>query len=422
MRADVIVIGGGPAGCMAAITAASAGARVVLAEKMPLIGRKLGISGKGRCNFTNVTDVGGLVASTPGNGPFLYSAFSAFGSEDTLAFISDLGLPWQVERGDRAFLRSGKATDLTRALERRLVQLGVALHTAEPVRALARDEAGWRAETRRDAVTAHAAIVATGGVSYPQTGSTGDGLAMAARLGHRIVEPRPSLVRLRATAPWLASVQGLSLRNVTVSALKGAFVLAQEQGELLFTHDGVSGPAVLTLSRRLLHAWGEQDLSLSIDLKPALEVEVLDRRLVREFCALQRKLFRNSLDGLLPAKLRPVIAALSGVPPNTPVHQVTATQRKALAALLKGLTLELLGPGPIAEAIVTAGGVDVREVDPRTMESRLVTGLFFAGEVLDVDALTGGFNLQAAWSTGHVAGLAAARRTLTGVPAEVRDT
>jgi predicted Rossmann fold flavoprotein len=415
--ADVIVVGGGPAGMMAAYQATHCGARVLLLEKMHRLGLKLGISGKGRCNVTNWSDLAELVAGMPGNGTFLYSAFAAFSPADLVAFLEEAGIATEIERGGRVFPASGRALDVVRALESRVAAAGVRVERRAPVRSItgAGDAGPWTVGTM-DGVTrcGRAVILATGGASYPATGSTGDGYALAATLGHRIVTPRPSLVPLDCAEDFVARLAGLSLRNVRVS-LRGRNGRASGStllGELLFTHTGVSGPTVLSLSRRI--ATGELPVPaiLAIDLKPGLEAERLDARILRDFGAGTRRLFRNALGELLPRSLIPVVVERSGIAPDKPVHQVTREERERLVRLFKEFTLTVTGTRSMEEAIVTAGGVDVREVDPRTMESRVAPGLFLAGEVLDVDGYTGGYNLQAAFSTGWLAGRSAAKATV----------
>lgn len=404
----VVVIGGGAAGCMAAGRAAELGARVVLFEKNRELGRKLRISGKGRCNLTNHTDVAGLVANMPGNGRFLYRAFHAWDAAATESFFAELGVPTKVERGNRVFPASDRAADVIAALERFLRGGGVNIRPATNVRGLLiRGGAAAGVRLSDGEFAADRVIIATGGASYPGTGSTGDGYAFAAEAGHTVVPVRPSLVPLVVAEGWVASVQGLSLRNVAVTAANaGGDRVGREFGEILFTHYGVSGPAILTLSRAvgLELGSGRGPVSISIDLKPALDLEKLDRRLQRDFAERSRKAFKNCLDALLPRRLIEPVVALSGIEAEKPVHQVTREERQRLAWLLKNIRLTVTATRPLREAIITAGGVSTSEVDPGTMESKLVRGLYFAGEVLDVDGYTGGFNIQAAFSTGRLAG------------------
>lgn len=410
----VVVVGGGAAGLMAAVEAARAGASVVLLEKMPSLGRKLSITGKGRCNLTNNADRDRIIANMPGNGQFLYSALTAFGAKDTMAFFAELGVPTKTERGGRVFPASDRAADVVAAFRRELARLGVDVRLRAAVASILVEDGAASGVKLADGrtVPADAVILATGGASYPGTGSTGDGYRMAAEVGHTIVPLRPSLVPLETVEEWPREVQGLTLKNVTVRALAAdGRALGEEFGELLFTHFGVSGPVVLTLSRAVTTyiERGGREPRLGIDLKPALAAEALDRRLQRDFAAHARKHFANALDDLLPRRLIPIIIRLAGIPPARPVHQITRSERTTLVAVLKNLTLTVKGPRPLAEAIVTAGGVSTKEIDPRTLASKLVRGLYFAGEVIDVDGFTGGYNLQAAFATGRAAARAAAR-------------
>lgn len=410
----VVVVGGGAAGLMAAVEAARAGASVVLLEKMPSLGRKLSITGKGRCNLTNNADRDRIIANMPGNGQFLYSALTAFGAKDTMVFFAELGVPTKTERGGRVFPASDRAADVVAAFRRELARLGVDVRLRAAVASILVEDGAASGVKLADGrtVPADAVILATGGASYPGTGSTGDGYRMAAEVGHTIVPLRPSLVPLETVEEWPREVQGLTLKNVTVRALAAdGRALGEEFGELLFTHFGVSGPVVLTLSRAVTTyiERGGREPRLGIDLKPALAAEALDRRLQRDFAAHARKHFANALDDLLPRRLIPIIIRLAGIPPARPVHQITRSERTTLVAVLKNLTLTVKGPRPLAEAIVTAGGVSTKEIDPRTLASKLVRGLYFAGEVIDVDGFTGGYNLQAAFATGRAAARAAAR-------------
>ena len=409
MSKRVAVIGGGPAGMMAAITAAEGGASVTLLEPNERLGKKLNITGKGRCNVTNDAPLEGLLANIPRNGKFLYSAFTRWGSRDTVAFFEHLGVPLKVERGNRVFPVSDRAFDISAALEQRLK----ALHAHDRALDIEMKAGAVRAvRGEGEAYPADAVILATGGVSYPATGSTGDGHRLAASLGHTVTELDGSLVPLEGViAPGIpcTRLQGLSLRNVGLTVYEGKKKLYQDFGELLFTHFGVSGPLVLSASAHMRH-FGRKDYHFEIDLKPALDQAQLDKRLLSDFRKYQNHDFRNALDDLLPQKLIPVVIELSGIPPQEKVHDITREQRQALLAVLKAFPVEITGKRPAAEAIVTTGGVKVGEVDPRTMESRLVRGLYFAGELLDVDAYTGGFNLQIAWATGRAAGAAAAQQ------------
>ena len=412
MSKRVAVIGGGPAGMMAAITAAEGGASVTLLEPNERLGKKLNITGKGRCNVTNDAPLEGLLANIPRNGKFLYSAFTRWGSRDTMAFFQRLGVPLKVERGNRVFPVSDRAFDISAALEQRMRSLHVLWARDQALDIETEDGAVCAVRGKWETYPADAVILATGGVSYPATGSTGDGHRLAASLGHTVTELDGSLVPLEGViAPGIpcARLQGLSLRNVDLTVYEGKKKLYQDFGELLFTHFGVSGPLVLSASAHMRH-FGRKDYHFEIDLKPALDQAQLDKRLLSDFRKYQNHDFRNALDDLLPQKLIPVVIELSGIPPQEKVHDITREQRQALLAVLKAFPVEITGKRPAAEAIVTTGGVKVGEVDPRTMESRLVRGLYFAGELLDADAYTGGFNLQIAWATGRVAGMAAAQQ------------
>ena len=396
---------------MAAICAAQGGAQVSLWERNGNIGKKLAITGKGRCNITNMTDVPELVKHMPGNGRFLYSAFSRFSADDTWEFFESLGLRLKVERGHRVFPDSDNAHEVVEILTRALAANNIRLHCGLRAKSLAirdgrvcgvYDYPGHLEE-------AEAVIVATGGVTYPATGSTGDGYELARQAGHSIVAPSPSLVPLETEESWPASLAGLSLKNVEMSICSGGRILDKAFGEMLFTHFGISGPIVLSLSKTVTGQPRQgKGLTGLIDLKPALSEEQLDQRLQRNMQKFSRKHFINSLDELLPASLIPVFADLVGIEAHKPVNQITREERREMLYMLKGLPVTIKGPRPIDEAIVTSGGVRVQEIDPQTMASRIMPGLYFAGEVMDVDGYTGGYNLQAAWSSGYVAGSSAA--------------
>ena len=406
----VTVIGGGAAGLMAAIAAAEGGAQVCLIEPNERLGKKVNITGKGRCNVTNDTDLEGLMAHIPCNSRFLYSALSRFTSRDTMAFFEGCGVPLKVERGDRVFPVSDSAFDITDALKRKAKALHIrwahdratAVETAEGHVTAVTGEKGI--------YPSDAVIIATGGVSYPGTGSTGDGYKIAAALGHTIVEPRGSLVPLVSDDDCCRHMQGLSLKNVELTAYnqknKAVF---QEFGEMLFTHFCVSGPLVLSASAHL-RSWEKEQYRLSIDLKPALDEQKLETRILRDISESPNRDVEKLLCGLVPHSMAPVISRRLGLPPTLKANSLTKEQRRALIRLLKHFDINVTDVRPVAEAIVTAGGVKVSEVKPNTMESKLVAGLYFAGEVLDVDAYTGGFNLQIAWATGHLAGVSAAER------------
>ena len=411
MSKRIVVIGGGAAGMMAAISAAAGGASVTLLEPNERLGKKLNITGKGRCNVTNDSDMAGLLANVPRNGKFLYSAFSRFDGRDAMAFFKGLGVPLKVERGGRVFPVSDRSFDISAALERRLRTLRVTVLRRRALGVRTDGGAVSGVETEEGELPAEAVILATGGVSYPATGSTGDGHRMAAQAGHTVTPLSGSLVPLEGViAPGIpcGRLQGLSLRNVGLSVFESGKKIYTDFGELLFTHFGVSGPLVLSASAHM-RRFDKKTYRLEIDLKPALDAAQLDRRLLSDFAKYANHDFRNALDDLLPQKLIPVVVALSGVPEREKVHDLTREQRQALAQILKHFPVEITGPRPAADAIVTSGGVKVSEIDPNTMESKLVKGLYFAGELIDTDAYTGGFNLQIAWATGRAAGQAAAK-------------
>ena len=404
----IIVIGGGATGIMAAIRAAECGGQVTLLEKMPQIGRKLRITGKGRCNLTNTADVAEVVKNIPGNGKFLFSALKNFSPVDTVNFFESLGVKTKVERGGRVFPASDDATEVIDALLRRLVILGVEVKTNSPVTdILAEDKKIVGVKVGDKIFDCDAVILATGGMSYPATGSSGDGLKFARRLGHKVTEILPALVPLETEEDFVQDLQGLTLKNVRVKLLADGKKISEQFGEMLFTHFGVSGPIILTLSRQAAKLLAEKKfVELEINLKPALTPEQLDARLLRDFDKFKRKTIKNSLVELLPAKLIPIVLDLSYLPEEKRVDEITSAERRRLLEILRGLPLTITKTRPIAEAIVTAGGVDVKEIDPRTMRSKLVENLFIVGEVADVDGFTGGFNLQAAWSMGNAAGKA----------------
>ena len=399
------MVGGGAAGMMAAITAAEQGAKVRLLEPNERLGKKLNITGKGRCNVTNNCPVEELMAHIPRNGRFLYSALTRFTSADSMAFFEGLGVPLKTERGNRVFPQSDSAFDVSGALKRRMEKLGVRWEHDRATAVMTEDGAVSAVKGEKGTYPARAVILATGGVSYPGTGSTGDGYRMAAELGHTIVEPRGSLVPLVSDDACCGQMQGLALKNVQLSAEneKGKAVFT-EFGEMLFTHFGVSGPLVLSASAHL-RDWDKHSYRLVIDLKPALSEEKLEERLLRE---LRDRDMDNVLRKLLPSSMVPVFCERLQISPELKANSLKKEQRRALLRELKHFAVSITGSRPVAEAIVTSGGVKVGEVKPSDMESKKISGLFFAGEILDVDAYTGGFNLQIAWSTGRAAGLAAA--------------
>ncbi len=409
----IIVIGAGPAGLMAAGKAAEQGARVTILEKKDKAGSKLRITGKGRCNITADVDQDSLIKGIPGNGRFLYSALHEFSNYDLIRFFNERGLNTKVERGNRVFPESDNAQDVVDLLYNYASQAGVNIQTSVTVEGIRVDDGKVKGiDTKSGAIAADAVIIATGGLSYPGTGSTGDGYRWARRLGHNIVEPRPGLVPLTVEEPWIKELQGLSLKNVAAAAYTAeGKKINSDFGELLFTHFGLSGPIILSMSRDIGQYMyrSKKNVELKLDLKPALSEEKLDERLLRDLEKYSRKLFKNSLNDLMPQKLIPIFITLSSIDPEKPCNQIIRAERLQMVKLLKKFTFTVNATRPIAEAIVTAGGVSIKEVNPKTMESKLIRDLYFAGEVLDIDGYTGGYNLQAAFSTGYVAGKYAAR-------------
>lgn len=401
----VIVIGGGPAGLMAAATAALYGNDVTLLEKNPRTGRKLVITGKGRCNITNACDNDTFISNVISNPRFLYSAINGFDTSDTVNLFNTLGVETKVERGNRVFPVSDRAMDVADAILSYAQNSGVRIRCNTSIDSLIINDCSIKGVTDTDGrkYFADAVIIATGGKSYPLTGSTGDGYKLAKSAGHTITEIVPSLVPLTIKGSECKQMQGLSLRNVSVSVLDNNKKVFDDFGELVFAHYGVSGPVILSASSHLKD-FTKRNYKLSIDLKPALDAETLDKRIIRDFEKHNLKEVGNSLSDLLPSKLIPVILNRWGIDKTTRCNVVTKEQRKALVELLKNLEFEITGTRPIDEAIITRGGIKVSEINPKTMESKICSGLYFCGEVLDVDAYTGGFNLQIAFSTGYLAG------------------
>lgn len=407
--AKVAVVGGGAAGMLAAYGAAGQGHQVTVYEKNEKLGKKVYITGKGRCNVTNAADMEEVMGQVVSNSRFLYSAFYALTNTDIMELIEKNGCPLKTERGQRVFPVSDKSSDVLTALNRALVRAGVRIRLKTPVKEICAEngcieglvisEAG-----KEKRISADAVILATGGISYPLTGSTGDGYRFAASLGHTVTDRYPALVPLVCREEWARALQGLALKNIRIRIADGKKVLYEDFGELLFTHFGVSGPVILSGSSLITKRLAEKELQLYIDLKPALTREQLDARILRDFSGEKNKQFKNALDQLYPLRLAHTIAALSEIPPETPVNSISRQMRGRIVELTKNLPLTITGTRDYNEAIVTQGGVSVREVDPSTMESRIVKGLYFVGELLDLDALTGGFNLQIAWSTGYLAG------------------
>ena len=425
----VIVIGGGPAGMFAAYFAAKNGHKVTLLEQNEKLGKKLYITGKGRCNITNASDMEDLFANVCSNEKFLYSAFYSYTNDQVVEFFENYGLRTKVERGNRVFPVSDHSSDVIATLTRALKDVGVEVKLYTKVKKLLTEE--YRDENNEPVVAekktgtlkqeikgvvlddntkmmADAVVLATGGISYPSTGATGDGYRFAESLNHKIVEPTPSLVPFEIQESWVTEMQGLALKNVAVTIEREGKKLYTDFGEMLFTHFGVSGPMILSASASIKPAYFRDfahELTLKIDLKPALDKEQLDKRILKDFEEAKNKQYKNSIQKLLPTKMIPIIIDLSGIDPEKQVNEITREERAKLVSLLKGLPMTIIGLRGWNEAIITKGGVSVKQVNPSTMESKLVNGLYFAGELLDLDAMTGGYNLQIAWSTGYLAGI-----------------
>lgn len=404
---NVIVVGGGAAGMMAAVFAARNGQNVQLLEKNEKLGKKLFITGKGRCNITNAADIEDLFTAVTSNPKFLYSGFYSFTNQQVIDFFEELGVKTKIERGERVFPVSDHSSDVIAAFSRELKLLGVSVSLHTEVRELLceQDKVCGVLLTNGKKMKADAVIVATGGISYPSTGSTGDGYRFAKETGHRVTELLPSLVPMEVRQWYAKELQGLSLRNIEIRITDGKKKLYEEFGEMLFTHYGVTGPVILSASSVVGKTLRKKELTLHIDLKPALSEEQLDKRILREFDANHNKQYKNSIDSLFPAKLKPVMIELSEIEPEKKVNEITKEERQRLVHLIKDFTMTLTGLRSYNEAIITKGGVSVKEIDPGTMESKKMKGLYFAGEVLDLDAVTGGYNLQIAWSTGYLAGM-----------------
>ena len=403
---DLVVIGGGAAGLMCAVMAARRGLSVTVLDRNLQPGRKLRITGKGRCNVTNACDTREFMANIPGDGRFLYSAMSRFGTREVMAFFEELGVPLKIERGNRVFPVSDNANDIADALVKECRRLNVAFRRTSAKNIEVEDGAVCVVKTETERIECRSAALCTGGLSYPKTGSDGWGFRMAEKLGHTVTPRRPSLVPLESGDDYCAEMQGFSLRNVTLSAYEDGKLIFRELGEMLFTHFGVSGPLVLSASAKM-RRMGTAEYLLLIDLKPALDEKKLEARILRDLEENPRRSFHNLLGGLAGRSMVPVLEKLTGIPGEQRCTDFTREQRQKLIQVLKAFPVHVSGTRPVDEAIVTAGGVSTKEVDPRTMQSKLVEGLYFAGEVLDLDAYTGGFNLQIAWCTGFVAGNAA---------------
>ncbi len=405
----VVIIGGGAAGLMAAVIAGREGAQVTLLEKMNYLGKKMGITGKGRCNVTNAAPMSEFIKNTPGNGKFLYGAYERFSNQDLLQLLNEAGLETKVERGGRVFPASDSALDVRNTFMKLLKSYGVDVHLEEGAQEIIVEDGRVAAvKTKNGTYPADAVLVATGGKSYPATGSTGDGYDLAGRLGHKVTDIRPSLVPIVTEEVWVKDLMGLSLRNVELSVVAKNKVQAKMFGEMMFTHFGITGPIVLSLSHtvgKLMRKKNIGTIGLDINLKPALSVEKLDKRLQKDFELYSKKQLINGLKDLLPQRLIPLVIQLAGLDPHKPINQISKAERDSLVYILQHLPLTVKGLRPVEEAIVTAGGLSLKEFNPKTMESKLVPGLYGAGEVLDIDAFTGGYNLQAAFSTGYVAAM-----------------
>lgn len=407
---QVIVVGGGAAGMMAAITSARNGHKVMLLEQNEKLGKKLFITGKGRCNITNASDMEMLFSNVVSNAKFLYSAFYSFDNYQTIAFFEELGLKTKIERGERVFPASDKSSDVISVLQKELKKLGVKVLLYTKVEEILEENGHTkgvivRKDGKKEIFIADAVIIATGGISYPSTGSTGDGYRFAKDIGHTVTKLYPALVPFEIEETFVKELQGLSLKNVELTLFSGKKKLFNSFGEMLFTHFGISGPLVLSASSYISDLIQKQPIIVELDLKPALSEEQLDTRVLRDFKELQNKQFKNGLDKLLPQKLIPIIVELSGIEKNKSINSVTREERGRLVNILKHFRMHVRGLRGYNEAIITKGGISVKEINPQTMESKMVKGLYFVGEVLDLDALTGGFNLQIAWSTAYLAGM-----------------
>lgn len=405
----VVIIGGGAAGLMAAVIAGREGAQVTLLEKMNYLGKKMGITGKGRCNVTNAAPMSEFIKNTPGNGKFLYGAYERFSNQDLLQLLNEAGLETKVERGGRVFPASDSALDVRNTFMKLLKSYGVDVHLEEGAQEIIVEDGKVAAvKTKNETYPADAVLIATGGKSYPATGSTGDGYNLANKLGHKVTDIRPSLVPIVTEEVWVKDLMGLSLRNVELSVVAKNKVQAKMFGEMMFTHFGITGPIVLSLSHtvgKLMRKKNIGTIGLDINLKPALSVEKLDKRIQKDFELYSKKQLINGLKDLLPQRLIPLVIQLAGLDPHKPINQISKAERDSLVYILQHLPLTVKGLRPVEEAIVTAGGLSLKEFNPKTMESKLVPGLYGAGEVLDIDAFTGGYNLQAAFSTGYVAAM-----------------
>ena len=403
LKYNIAVIGAGPSGIMAAGIASANGHKVSLFEKNNKIGKKLFITGKGRCNITNASYIQEFFENIIANEKFLYSSFYSYTNEDIIKLLNSYGLVTKVERGNRVFPESDKSSDVLKAFESFLRDKNVDIRLNTNVSDIKHKDDKFYLKVNGDDLVFDKIVLATGGKSYPSTGSTGDGYKFAQDLGHNIIDTRPSLVPLEIKEDWVKDLQGLSLRNVSISAYYREKKLYEDFGEMIFTHYGISGPIILSMSN-YINKYPDKDIKISIDLKPALDLEKLDERLLKDFEKYNNKQFNNGLNDLFPKKLIPTIIELSGIDPYKTIHQISKEERSSLLHLIKNLTMTFKAFRPIEEAIVTAGGIDTKEINPSTMESKLVSGLFLAGELIDVHGLTGGYNLQIAYSTGYLAG------------------
>ncbi|SHI93484.1 BaiN/RdsA family NAD(P)/FAD-dependent oxidoreductase [Parasporobacterium paucivorans] len=404
---NVIVAGGGAAGMFAAIAAAGNGHNVFLVERNEKLGKKLYITGKGRCNLTNSSDMDVVFSNINSNPKFLYAALNCMNNQDVINFFENIGMRTKVERGNRVFPASDKSSDLIQALSREINRLNIHVILNTRIDKVVCDDGKFRYVVLGDKSKLHgdALVIATGGLSYPTTGSTGDGFEFAGKMGHTIISTQPSLVPLLIQEEFVKDLQGLSLKNVRASLYADEKLIFSDFGEMLFTHFGVSGPLILSASAFLVEKNADKKLTLKIDLKPALDMEQLDHRILKDFSENVNKSFKNALDRLLPKKLIPVMIELSGIPADKKINEITKAQRLGLAVLLKSFPMTVTGKRGYSEAVITKGGVSVREINPSTMQSKRVEGVYFAGEVIDIDAMTGGYNLQLAWSTGWLAGI-----------------
>ncbi len=400
----VLVVGGGAAGMMSAIAAAYNGNEVILFEKNEKLGKKIFITGKGRCNVTNASSVENHMSNVVSNSKFLYSAYNCLNSEDVCNIIEAAGVPLKVERGNRVFPSSDKSSDIIYALKKTLIDIGVKILLDTEIKSIVSDNGIVLKDTNGKSYNGDKCIIATGGLSYPTTGSTGDGYKWAEKFGHEIVDTKPSLVPFDIKESFCKKLQGLSLKNIKLTLISNGKTYYEDFGEMLFTHFGISGPLVLSSSCYVTDLLNNQQFKAILDLKPSLDRETLDKRILKDFKENINKNFNNSLDRLLPKKIIPIIIEMSGIDPYKKVHEVTKEERERLVDIIKGLEMNIIGTRGYNEAIITKGGVSVKDIDPRTMQSKLIDDVYFVGEVLDLDAMTGGYNLQIAWSTGYLAG------------------